>query len=208
MQEQRSIRLVTALVVLATALGAGGEPATRLSLDPASLRLAPGETRLVAVRVSGVPEPGLAAFQVTLEFDPRAVQVDDPNGAATGSGVPTFAPLGGSPLCAAVRGEPRCTDPEWMLAAGGRQPFGTARLDNAAGRVTIGFATAGSAAPPSGDGALALLRVTATGGGRTGLRIVDAILADPSDPPRRYAVEDHARPTPAAPGKPGPRSRR
>jgi hypothetical protein len=186
------------LAIALAALGADSsrEPRARIALDPPTPQLAAGETRLVAVAVRGVPEPGVAAFQVTIEFDPAAVRIEDPNAAVASGGVPAFAPLGGSPLCAPARGLPQCPDPEWMLVGSGRQPFGTSRSDVAAGRVTIGFATAGDAATPTGDGALALVRIVATGGGRTGLRITDAILADASDPPRRFEVEPRLRPAP------------
>jgi hypothetical protein len=160
-----------------------------LAFDPPVLRLQPGESRLVALVARGIPDSGLAAFQVTLAYDPRLVRVVDPNAAFVGSGVPTFAPLGGSPLCAQIRRTLDCPDAPWMLTATGRQPFGTSRFDAEAGKVTVAFGTAGESAPPIGDGTLAVFEVIGVAGARSALRLEQAILADRSDPPRVYAIE-------------------
>lgn len=189
--------IVLGLAAAATLAADPTLPRVQVSFDPPTPRLEAGETRTIAVRVSGVPEPGLAAFQITLEYDPGVVAVRDPNAEFTAFGVPTFAPLGGSPLCPAVRRLPTCRDPEWLLTRDGRQPFGTSKIDNRVGRTTIGFATASaeatgserSSAPATGDGALALIEVTSVSGGETGLRFGEVIVADSSDPPRRFDVE-------------------
>lgn len=168
-------------------------PRVEVSLDPPTPRLEAGESRMIAVRISNVPEPGIAAFQISLEFDPGVVALFDPNAEFTALGVPTFAPLGGSPLCAAVRRLPNCRDPEWMLVREGRQPFGTSRIDNRLGKATIGFATVGTDAAGggavTGDGAVALIEIRSISGGETELRFGEVIVADPSDPPRRFQVE-------------------
>lgn len=166
----------------------GQSPGVELSFDRELGIVAPGESKLVTVLVSGIPDSGLAAFQFTVHYDPAVVEIVDPNGAYTSSGVPTFAPLGASPLCAAIRERPSCPDPEWLLAATGRQPLGTSRPEHARGRVTVAFGTSGDAPGATGDGALAVLRVIGTGGGKPELRLTGAILADASDPPRRYAI--------------------
>ena len=179
---------LAAAVMLATpALAAGG--AATLSLDPPSVKLAPGERRTIAVRVDGIPESGLAAFQLLLRFQPGDVEVMDPNAAFTASGVPAFAPLGGSPACAAIRQKPVCPDPDWMLTSTGRQAFGTSSIDAREGTVTIAYGTAGEPLPVPGDGTLALIEVMGTGRGEATFKILEAILADGADPPRKYAYE-------------------
>ena len=184
----RNIR-AAATALLVCLIGAGTAPAqeevVRLYLDPLPSKLLPGQRELVALRVSGVPERGLAAFQLELRYDARAVAVQDPNGGFTTSGVPAHAPLGGSPLCAVIRRETSCTDPVWMLTSSGRQAFGTT-VGQEPGRLTIAYGTAGEAAAVSGDGALALLEIVGLAGGRPMLRLDRVILADASDPPRQY----------------------
>jgi hypothetical protein len=185
----RAIRLL-ATATLIFSIGAGtalAQEEVRLYLDPSPSKLLPGQRQLVSVRVAGVPESGLAAFQLELRYDPRAVAVQDPNGGFTSSGVPAFAPLGGSPLCAVIRREGSCPDPEWMLTSTGRQAFGTS-VDPEAGRLTIAYGTAGEEAPVTGDGALALLEVVGLAGGKPLLGLIEVILADASDPPRKYAA--------------------
>lgn len=172
---------------------------TVLSLEPAEFTLGPGERRLIYVRVKGIPNHGLAAFQVELRYDPRSVDLVDPN---AGSGAPAFAPLGGSPLCASIRGELECPDPEWMLTASGRQAVGTAAADQASGRLTIAYGTMGATEPVAGHGALAVVEVVGRTGARTRLSISAAILADAADPPGRhvYTVDPSSRPS--RPGRP------
>jgi len=79
--------------------------------------------------VEGVPEGGLSAFQVVLEFDPNRLEVRDPNAKYVAFGIDAFAPLGQSPLCAAVRETPACPDSAWMLTTTGREAFGTTWID-------------------------------------------------------------------------------
>lgn len=187
MRQGRTILAVTTamLVCLLAGTALAQEEGVRLYLDPPPSKLLPGQRQLVAVRVAGVPETGLAAFQVELLYDSRAVALQDPNGGFTTSGVPAYAPLGGSPLCAAIRRETSCSDPAWMLTSSGRQAFGTT-VGEAPGRLTIAYGTAGESAPVSGDGALALLEIVALAGGKPMLRVERVILADASDPPLQY----------------------
>jgi hypothetical protein len=181
-----ALALLAALAPCLSAAGADGPVAT-LSFDPPSVKLAPGERQMIAVRVDGIPESGLAAFQLLLRFQPGEVEVADPNAAFASSGVPAFAPLGHSPACAAIRQKPVCPDPEWMLTATGRQPFGTSSIDAREGTLTIAYGTAGETAPVAGSGTLALIEVIGTGRGEASFKILEAILADGSDPPGKYA---------------------
>ncbi len=172
---------VTAIAVVA----ANDSGTVRVFLDPREIFPVAGQSRLVRVQVEGVPADGLAAFQVTLRFDPRRLEVRDPN---TGFGVPAFAPLGGSPLCPVVRQQPDCPDPQWLLSATGRSPMGTFTVDPERGLVTIAYGTSGDAAPVAGRGTLAVIEVIGQGRGRGGLEIVDALLVDAAEPPGRYPV--------------------
>jgi len=192
---KRSYPRSTALALLAAVALAGATgPATggdeddtlRLFLDPPGVSLGPGASQTLALRVEGVPASGLAAFQVVLAFDPDQLEVRDPNAKYAGFGIPAFAPLGSSPLCAAIRGTAGCPDPAWMLTATGRQAFGTTSVDIEAGTVTVAYATAGDEPLATGSGTLALLEVVGRTGGQVDLEIVEAILADASDPPRPY----------------------
>jgi hypothetical protein len=182
------IGLLAALAAGTLPVAADG-PAVRLYLDPPSVKLALGERRMIAVRVDGVPESGLAAFQLLVRFEPGEVEVADPNAAFVAAGVPAFAPLGDSPLCAVIRQKPVCPDPEWMLTSTGRQPFGTSSIDSRKGEVTIAYGTAGETHPVSGGGTLALIEVVGTVRGKASFKILEAILADGNDPPRKYTYE-------------------
>jgi hypothetical protein len=51
----------------------------------------------------------------------------------------------------------------------------------------IAYGSHGDAKPAVGSGALALLQVVGRSSGRLRLRVLDAILADASDPPHAYA---------------------
>jgi hypothetical protein len=190
--------LLWAGVVAASAL-AGEAASPVVILDPQVRRLAPGERRTIAVRVEGIPEGGLAAFQIALRFEPENVEVRDPNAGYTSVGVPAFAPLGGSPLCATIRLASRCPDPDWLLTSTGRQAMGTTSIDLRQGIVTIAYGTSGETDPATGSGTLALLEVVGTGRGKASFTIVDAILADGTDPPRRYdwRTESQQKPAPA-----------
>ena len=133
--------------LLALLVAAAGLVEAVESVSPTVVRLAAGErelavgeTLLVAVHVTGIPEPGVAAFQIVVEFDPAVLDVRNPN--AGFGGIPAFRPLGGSRLCAPVRGTVTCEDPEWLLEATGRQPVGTDSIDPERGIVTIAYGTA------------------------------------------------------------------
>ena len=141
---------------------------------------------MLTLTVEGVPAPGLAAFQVELRFDPRRLEVRDPNAEFVEFGIRAFAPLGSSPVCSVVRGTSPCPDAAWMVTETGRQAVGTASIDNETGRVSIAYGTAGDQRLPSGNGTLAIVEVFAKRGGPVSLEIVDALLADASDPPRKY----------------------
>jgi hypothetical protein len=178
------------VLAAATALASAGAHAgeeIRLSFDPAVVTLSPGVPSRVVLRAEGVPAPGLAAFQVEIGYEPGQAEVRDPNQALGSSDLAAFAPLGHSPLCAPLRGVTPCADPAWLLASTGRQPVGRAWLRPAEGRVVIAYGSHGDAKPAVGSGALALLEVVGRSSGRTRLRVLDAILADASDPPRPYA---------------------
>ncbi len=167
--------------------GAGETEATVVRFSADVQELAPGETALVAVQVTGVPEPGVAAFQITVQFDPEVLEVRNPNERFRGN-IPAFMPLGSSRLCAAVRGTITCKDPAWLLDATGRQPVGTDRIDADRGIVKIAFGTRGRQPLPVGDGTLALLEVVAKKPGTTTLNLSEALLADNREPPRPYPV--------------------
>lgn len=187
------------VLAAAVTVAAAGEASSvvKIRFDPPIDSLAPGEQRVIAVQVEGIPEAGLAVFQLQLRFEPGQIEVRDPN-AGAGSGVPAYAPLGGSPLCAAIRQMPTCPDPEWMLTATGRQAIGRATLDSVKGTLTIAYGTVGEIDPQQGAGTLALIEVVKTGFERRPLRIVGAILADRSDPPKEYpfAITPGGRPKP------------
>ena len=161
-------------------------------LVPSEFRINPGERKRIYVQVDGIPEGGLAAFQFDLNYDPRVVELVDPN---LGHSLPQFSPLGGSPLCAAVRRQIDCPDPVWMLTAEGRQAIGTVAADDVAGRLTIAYGTiaAPSSPPPViGEGTLAVIEVVGRASTKTRLTFGDLILADGGDPPRRYDVRVEA----------------
>jgi len=185
---KRILSTTLALAFLASAVCAESPRRTasarpRLTLEPAELRIAPGERRLVYVQVAGIPQDGLAAFQIELHYDPAAVEMVDPN---AGFGAPAFAPLGGSPLCPTIRRKVDCPDPAWMLTIDGRQAVGATDADPATGRLTIAYGSSGQTVPVGGSGTLAVVEVIGRVATRTRLKIGDAILADAADPPGRY----------------------
>ena len=181
-----ALALVLGVAVFAVA-SAEQDSGPTLVVDPPFFELGPGERKIVAVRIGGIPADGLSAFQVELRFDPKVIDVRDPNAAFVAQGVPSFAPLGGSPLCAAIRGTLSCPDPEWVLTSTGRAAFGTSSIDGSTGAVTIAFGTAGDADPVVGSGTLALIEVVGKKRSRSALKIRDAILVDGSRPVRKYA---------------------
>ncbi|GAF97268.1 unnamed protein product, partial [marine sediment metagenome] len=147
--------LMLALLCLAAAPVAraeeGANPA-RLLLDPPLRSIAAGEHRTLEVRVEGIPVGGLSAFQVVLAFDPNRLEVRDPNAKYVAFGIDAFAPLGHSPLCAAVRETAACPDSAWMLTTTGREALGTTSIDAEAGVVSIAYATEGTEPLAQGDG--------------------------------------------------------
>ncbi|MFQ5515554.1 MAG: cohesin domain-containing protein [Myxococcota bacterium] len=180
-------RILAALILAiahAGSLRAAESSSVQLSLDPPLASIRAGERRLVSVRARGIPGPGLAAFQITLRYDPATIAVLDPNRAHTSFGLQPFAPLGGSPLCAAVRGAASCPDPPWALTAGGRQAVGSSW--GGKGRVSIAYATTGEGRLATGAGALAILEVVGIVEGPVTIEIESATLGDDSEPPRTY----------------------
>jgi hypothetical protein len=177
-------RALCAMALLCGVVAADESAVVRLYLDPPVVAVGPGESTIVAVRVENIPAAGLAAFQVELAFDPRSVELLDPNAAFPS--LPRFAPLGGSPVCAVVRQQSRCPDPEWMFTRSGRQALGATESVPAQGKLTIAFGSAGDTPPVTGDGTLALIEVRGKAKMRSPLTIVEAILADADDPPNRY----------------------
>lgn len=146
-----------------------------IRLEPADLTLAIGEKKIVQVVVdipapSGSGDPqGLAAFQLTVNFNPAVVHIGNPNEAFRGAGITPFAPLGGNPFCAIVRGVSSCPDPSWFLTSTGRTAIGQDTIDNVNGMVQIAYGTSGTSLPPTGSGVIALLEVVGQGNGCTSL---------------------------------------
>ena len=134
-----------------------------------------------------MPDTGLAAFQVTISYDPSRLELLDGNAAFAGAGIKAFAPLGGSMLCAPVRGTAECADAPWMITTTGRSAIGRAAIEADQGKATIAYATHGSSSPAVGSGVLATFEVVGKVDGAVQLEIFDALLADASDPPVRYA---------------------
>ncbi len=169
------------------AAGDGGGASTRLYLDPPLSSIEAGERRSIEVRVEGIPEGGLAAFEIVLMFDPSRLEVHDPNAKYVAYGIDAFTPLGESRLCPVIREVSICSDPVWMLTATGREAFGTASVDGEQGLVSIAYASAGESLPAKEDGVLAVLEVVGARKGLISLEIVEGILVDASDPPTAYA---------------------
>ena len=185
MRLRRHLASLSLLAVLAAQPAPASDAAVRVRLEPEVATLDERGRATVVLVVEGVPAPGLAAFQVVLGFDSDHVSVADPNALGRSLGVPAFAPLAGSPLCAVLRAGP-CTDPDWLLTSTGRQAFGTS--ESAGDRVRVAYATAGSGPLPTGDGALAVLELVGSPGAAERLWIVDVVLGDASEPPRRIPV--------------------
>jgi len=159
----------------------------QVDFSPAALNLNIGESALVAVQVTGVPAPGLAAFQLDLGFDPLAIDLLNPNEAFRGT-IDPFAPLGNNGSCIAVRGTPTCDDPDWLLISTGRTPLGTDSIDNVAGQIQIAYASHGASAPPQGNGAIALIEVYGAYNGTVSVNLTDIILADDQEPPIEFST--------------------
>ncbi len=177
--------LGTALLVVRGSAQTQDVQDLQIGFEPSMLQLEVGESARVAVIVRGVPRAGLAAFQLTLGFDPRPVDVLNPNEAFRGT-IDPFAPLGTHPFCATVRGTTACEDPRWFLTSSGRVPLGVAEIDNTSGRVVIAYATNGSGQPPTGDGTIAVFEIKGTKAGTTILHLRDILLADAQEPPRGF----------------------
>ena len=103
-------------------LSVGRAYAADLSFSPAQIDLAAGESQVVAVNVSGLSasEPGLGAFQFSLEFDDTRIQIQDPN---RGTPLNPLIPLGGDPFCGFIATRAACSDPVWFLTSTGRDEF-------------------------------------------------------------------------------------
>jgi hypothetical protein len=179
--------VLVGLLFGATAHSNDEAPAVSLFLEPSLGSLESGEHRTVELRVNGVPASGLAAFQVTIAYDPSQLELLDGNAAYVQSGIKPFAPLGGSMFCGLIRGVSVCPDAPWMLTTTGRNAVGTASIEADQGKATIAYATHGSSSPATGDGVIATFEVVGKTDGAIVLQIADALLADASDPPRRYA---------------------
>ena len=187
-------RIIVALLLAVSLTATADSPAdagadapsasVQLYLDPPLASIRAGERRMVSVRASGIPDAGLAAFQIALRYDAAAVSLLNPNRAYASFGIQPFAPLGGSPLCGAVRGTASCSDPPWALTAGGRQAIGTSWA--ADGRLSIAYATSGDGRLASGSGVLAILEVVGIVAGPLSIEIESATLADDSEPPATY----------------------
>jgi hypothetical protein len=181
----RSIVVMVMAATIGFLAGRDARAQVTVSLNPALVALQPREQTLVQVAVEGVPAAGLAAFQITLHYDPRHIRVLDPNAAHAGQGVSAFAPLGNSPLCAAVRGG-ECTDSPWLLTATGRTVVGVTKRDAGKGDLTIAYGSAGSQPLPAGGGTLALLEVVGVSGEPARIEVKEFIAADGAEPPQTY----------------------
>ena len=176
-------RTIGTLAVIAVTMLSGSAAAqVQIDFSPSVLNLTLGERALVEVNVTGVPAPGLAAFQFDLDFDPLAVQVLNPNEAFRGTVFP-FAPLGSDPLCTTVRGTGSCNDPNWLLDSTGRVPLGIDTIDNVAGHVEVAYGTSGAPAPALGNGTIALIEVFGEFNGTATVTMSNVILADNQEPP-------------------------
>jgi len=178
---------------LATLLALGALPdiafaqaAARVYVVPDVLTLSVGEQATVEVHVEGIPESGLAAFQLELQSDDSLVGVDNPNEAFRGLAAP-FAPLGDDPtFCETVRGVTPCPDPTWLLVDTGREPLGVDRIEPA--RSLFAYGTSGVTPPPSSDGVIAVVTVTGTQQGASLVELPGAILADASEVPVPHSL--------------------
>ena len=179
------LSIVCALMSMAFLVPSSAQIAA--TFDPPVVNPGVGESVLIAIRVSGVPANGLAAFQVRLTTDQSVAEVLDPNRSFPAL-VPAFAPLGNDANCATVRGQ-ACTDPSWMLSQSGRVPVsGLPDQLPADSDVYMVYGTSGAAAPVSGDGAIALIEVTGVAEGSTAVSIADLILASGDEPPVSHSV--------------------
>jgi hypothetical protein len=156
----------------------------RLRFEPQQIQVAEGKTARVQVITDNIPKTGLACFQFTLRFKADLIDVVNPNEAFRGANIPPFSPLGGNPLCPAVRGVSPCPDPIWNLTATGRAPLGVDRVDQAAGVMTVAYGTQGKNALPAGGGALAVLDVVGQKRGRTKFTVEDFVVCDDHEPPQ------------------------
>ncbi len=172
------------LALLVACLGAAtASRAQSIDFSPVNLAMPVGESRLVAVTVSGLDPESLSAYQISLTFDPSVIRVVNPNEAFRGT-VPPFAPLGGNALCETVRGEAPCPDPVWQLTETGRTAMqGPELIDNVVGSVQIVYGTRGADAPATGGGAIALLEIVAQQEGDATITISNSVLANSDDPP-------------------------
>lgn len=179
---------ICAAVLLAgvALLETGAAAQAQLGFEPATVAMDAGDTRLVEVRVTGVESPGLSAFQVTLSYNPVVATLADPNAGFTAS-VEPYAPLGGDPLCATVRGTPGCDDPVWLLTSTSRIAQRGIVDDDTPGVTTIVFGTTGSAGAPIGDGALLMLEVNAVANGSTSVAL-EAVAASAATPPSSIPI--------------------
>lgn len=179
--------LVAAFIVAALADVSVADDRVRVTLDEAPT-LAAGESATLHVRVEDVGAGGLAAFQLTIAYDPAIASVGDPNAAFAAAGLDAFAPLGGLSICAPVRGESACHDAPWLLTSTGRSALGRAEIDASSGRVQIAYGSSGASAPATGDGAIAIIQVTSVSGDPIELSLEKVVLTDASDPPRVHPL--------------------
>ena len=157
--------------------------AAEISFNPSTLELSTGETAVVQVVVSDIEAPGLAAFDLDINFDPALVNIENPN---EGTPLNAFVPLGNDPFCNFVG---RCDDPDWFLTSTGRtaQAFPNS-IDNVNGEVMFGYGTQQGNATPTGSGVIGLIVVEGVGGGDIATEITigaDSLLGTGEDPPQR-----------------------
>lgn len=161
--------------------------ALNITFSPSSFQLDVGEKILVTANVTDIPAPGLAAFQLQMNFDPSIVSISQPNPAS----INPFEPLGGHPFCGAIS-PPRCSDADPFLLSTGRSPYLAEALISG-GTVRIAYATSGVQDLPKGTGAIAIFEVTGVTDGQFNLTITpDMILADNAEPPASYSIDNIA----------------
>lgn len=185
MTHTRVVWLTAMLTFGLTGYGAiAAEVPIRLRFEPQRTQIVEGQTSRVQVIAENVPDTGLACFQLTLSFRADLIDIVNPNESFREANIPPFGPLGGNPLCPAVRGVSPCPDPAWSLTVTGRTPLGTDQVDQSNGLLTIAYGTQGVNALPAEGGVLALIDIIGQKRGNMKFRVEDFVICDNAEPPR------------------------
>lgn len=151
--------------------------AAEVGFLPATVDLQVGEKALVHVVVTGVPEPGLQAFQFRVEFNTGLANLNNPNFATPFA---AFEPLGGKPFCSIVTSRDACSDPAWFLISTGRTAqLANAAIDNGSGTGQIAYGSSGTESASVGSGAIAIIEVEGIADGVVQVNLTDIVLARP-----------------------------